>query len=183
MGYSPTPKYFRPAYAGIRISKERSPDTIRTPFFSFCRFAPALSRFALRYLVQRLVRDHALRLHEFAAEGQARADIRMRIRGIVKRTALETLKASSILTPARRIRPCPTITPTPFVGAGTATSQKGKSSWRSSFPKMSCVLRASYFGASKMFKMSTSKRIVPYMANSSKMINIKMLTLMKRTGA
>ena len=77
MGYSPTPKYFRPAYAGIRISKERSPDTIRTPFFSFCRFAPALSRFALRYLVQRLVRDHALRLHEFAAEGQTRADIRV----------------------------------------------------------------------------------------------------------
>ena len=47
-GYSPTPKYFRPAYAGIHIMQERSPDTIRTPFFSFCRFAPALraSRYA-----------------------------------------------------------------------------------------------------------------------------------------
>ena len=52
---------------------------------TFCRFAPALSRFALRYLVQRLVRDHALRLHDLAAEGQTRADIRMRIRSIVAR--------------------------------------------------------------------------------------------------
>ena len=78
-------KHFRPAYAGIRISKERSPDTIRTPFFSFCRFAPALSRFALRHLVQRLVRCHALRLHDFTAEGQTRADIRTRTRGIVTR--------------------------------------------------------------------------------------------------
>ena len=47
-GYSPTPKNFRPAYAGIHIMQERSPDTIRTPFFSFCRFAPAFraSRYA-----------------------------------------------------------------------------------------------------------------------------------------
>ena len=47
-GTPPTPKYFRPAYAGIHIMQERSPDTIRTPFFSFCRFAPALcaSRYA-----------------------------------------------------------------------------------------------------------------------------------------
>jgi len=62
--------------------QERSPDTIRTPFFSFCRFAPAFSRFALRHLVQRLVRCHALRLHDFTAEGQAWADIRIRIRCI-----------------------------------------------------------------------------------------------------
>lgn len=44
----PHPKNFRPAYAGIHTMQERSPDTIRTPFFSFCRFAPALraSRYA-----------------------------------------------------------------------------------------------------------------------------------------
>ena len=40
-GVLPHPKNFRPAYAGIHIMQERSPDTIRTPFFSFCRFAPA----------------------------------------------------------------------------------------------------------------------------------------------
>ena len=47
-GVIPHPKNFRPAYAGIHIMQERSPDTIRTPFFSFCRFAPALraSRYA-----------------------------------------------------------------------------------------------------------------------------------------
>ena len=47
-GVLPHPKNFRPAYAGIHIMQERSPDTIRTPFFSFCRFAPALraSRYA-----------------------------------------------------------------------------------------------------------------------------------------
>ena len=47
-GVLPHPKNFRPAYAGIHIMQERSPDTIRTPFFSFCRFAPAFraSRYA-----------------------------------------------------------------------------------------------------------------------------------------
>ena len=47
-GVLPHPKIFRPAYAGIHIMQERSPDTIRTPFFSFCRFAPAFraSRYA-----------------------------------------------------------------------------------------------------------------------------------------
>ena len=47
-GVLPHSKNFRPAYAGIHIMQERSPDTIRTPFFSFCRFAPALraSRYA-----------------------------------------------------------------------------------------------------------------------------------------
>lgn len=43
------------------------------------------SRFALRSLDYRLIRSHALRPHEFAAEGQARADIRIRTRGIVMR--------------------------------------------------------------------------------------------------
>ena len=47
-GVLPHPKNFRPAYAGIHIMQGRSPDTIRTPFFSFCRFAPAFraSRYA-----------------------------------------------------------------------------------------------------------------------------------------
>ena len=47
-GVLPHPQNFRPAYAGIHIMQERSPDTIRTPFFSFCRFAPAFraSRYA-----------------------------------------------------------------------------------------------------------------------------------------
>ena len=47
-GVLPHPKNFRPAYAGIHIMQKRSPDTIRTPFFSFCRFAPAFraSRYA-----------------------------------------------------------------------------------------------------------------------------------------
>lgn len=44
------------------------------------------ARFALRSLDYRLIRSHALRPHEFAAEGQARADIRIRIRGTVIRT-------------------------------------------------------------------------------------------------
>ena len=47
-GVLPHHKNFRPAYAGIHIMQERSPDTIRTPFYSFCRFAPAFraSRYA-----------------------------------------------------------------------------------------------------------------------------------------
>lgn len=44
--------------------------------FSLCR---------LRYLDCRLVRGHALRHHDFAAEGQTRPDIRTRVRRIVMR--------------------------------------------------------------------------------------------------
>ena len=43
------------------------------------------SRFALRSLAQRLIRSHALRPHDLAAEGQTRADIRIRMRSIVTR--------------------------------------------------------------------------------------------------
>ncbi|KAB4062153.1 hypothetical protein GAQ51_21425 [Bacteroides uniformis] len=39
----------------------------------------------LRHLAYRLVRCHALRPDDFAAEGQTRADIRIRIRSIVTR--------------------------------------------------------------------------------------------------
>lgn len=47
-GVLPHPKNFRPAYAGIHIMQERGSDGVRTPFFSFCRFAPAFraSRYA-----------------------------------------------------------------------------------------------------------------------------------------
>ena len=39
----------------------------------------------LRHLAYRLVRCHALRPDDFAAEGQTRTDARVRIRGIVAR--------------------------------------------------------------------------------------------------
>ena len=44
---------------------------------TLCRFAPVD---ASRYLDYRLVRRHACRFHDFAAEGQTRADIRIRVR-------------------------------------------------------------------------------------------------------
>ena len=98
---TPPPQNIFDRLTPVFVSKERSPDTIRTPFFSFCRFAPALSRFALRYLVQRLVRGHALRLHDLTAEGQARADIRTRIRGIVTRIRTrDTATRVRIVAPA-----------------------------------------------------------------------------------
>ena len=50
--------------------------------FSHCRFAPV---FRSRNLGQRLERGHALRNHDFAAEGQTRPDIRARIRRIAIR--------------------------------------------------------------------------------------------------
>ena len=48
------------------------------------RFVASLpfSLFRLRYLDCRLVRGHALRHHDFAAEGQTRPDIRVRVRRI-----------------------------------------------------------------------------------------------------
>ena len=46
------------------------------------------ARVALRNLDYRLIRSHALRPHDFAAEGQTRADIRIRIRSIVSRTRI-----------------------------------------------------------------------------------------------
>ena len=72
--YPENSKKIRPAYAGAVT-------------FSSCRFAPALARCAyrLRHLAYRLVRRHACRPNEFAAEGQARADIRIRVRSIVIR--------------------------------------------------------------------------------------------------
>ena len=64
------------------------------------------SRFALRSLAQRLIRSHALRPHEFAAEGQARADIRIRIRGIVTSTRIrDTAIRVRIVVPAIDTRP------------------------------------------------------------------------------
>ena len=59
------------------------------------------ARFALRSLAQRLIRSHALRPHDLAAEGQARADIRIRIRGIVIRIRIrDTAIRVRIVVPA-----------------------------------------------------------------------------------
>ena len=49
------------------------------------RQAPRFGALRLRHLAYRLVRCHAVRTDDFAAEGQTRADIRIRIRSIVIR--------------------------------------------------------------------------------------------------
>ena len=74
-GSSENSKIFRPAYAGDATSFVLS---LRSRF----------TRFALRSLAQRLIRSHALRPHDFAAEGQTRADTRTRARSIVIRTRI-----------------------------------------------------------------------------------------------
>ena len=96
----PFSKKFRPGFAGFCGPApgspqprpvcifERPPNIIRRPFFSCYRFtlwvaARPLSR--SRDLGHRFVRGHALRFDEVAAEGQARPDIRERIRSIVIR--------------------------------------------------------------------------------------------------
>lgn len=59
-------------------------------FFALGRYATALafvfSRFRLRYFDCRFERFNALRFDDFPAEGEPRADIRIRIRGIAIRT-------------------------------------------------------------------------------------------------
>ena len=58
-------------------------------------------RTRLRNLDGRLVRGHALRPYDFAAEGQARADIRVRVRRIVIRTRIRhTAIRARIVVPA-----------------------------------------------------------------------------------
>ena len=81
-------KIFRPAYAGDATSFVLS---LRSRF----------ARFALRNLDYRLIRSHALRPHDLAAEGQARADNRIRIRGIVTRIRIrDTAIRARIAAPA-----------------------------------------------------------------------------------
>ena len=57
-------------------------ETIRIPFFRFSRFAPRFGALRLRHLAYRLARCHALRPDDFAAEGQTRAETRIRMRSI-----------------------------------------------------------------------------------------------------
>ena len=77
--YPPFSKFFRLAYASIQQLKRRW-NTIPTPFVF--RFVASLP---LCYFGYRLVGFDALRSLDFAAEGQARPDIRARVRSIVTR--------------------------------------------------------------------------------------------------
>ena len=65
---------------------KRSTGYSHAPFFIF-RFVASLPLYALRLrdFGQRFERADALRFDDFSAEGQARADIRARVRGIVIR--------------------------------------------------------------------------------------------------
>lgn len=75
-----------PSHNYIRMASEHCPKAILSfVAFRFGSLRDRFSAFRLRGLDQRFVRCHARRFDDFTAEGQARADIRARIRSIVTR--------------------------------------------------------------------------------------------------